>query len=242
MIGLEAAFRRHGWEQSIPAVKNYTYLIRQAINRLVADKGSLKFSAILHHRKGQSDGVGSIVDSIESIDAILDNVGPAGRDAAAQEKTDINVHNWLTEVQARWKALRGETLISLAIHVDYHESIFGNSYLLTKALDNLIHNAVTAANKTANGKPSVAIECRMTEATILRIEVMDNGPGIPEQIRPLLFNSPIPRELIKDGGHGIGGLLTGFIAQTYGGSCFIESPDSEHWTTRVVMKLPVLGK
>jgi len=79
-----------------------------------------------------------------------------------------------------------------------------------------------------------------TERTFVRIEVEDNGPGIPQAVRMRLFE---PFFTTKEVGEGTGlglWLCWSIIVERHGGQIEVES--GREGGARFVITLPVAGK
>ena len=80
----------------------------------------------------------------------------------------------------------------------------------------LLANLVDNALKHGRGEPPRIWICRLPEEDgVLRLQVRDNGPGIPEALERTLFD-----EFVRGtgGGSGIGLATVRMIAETYGGT------------------------
>jgi two-component system sensor histidine kinase KdpD len=105
------------------------------------------------------------------------------------------------------------------LHVDFA--------LVAQAVANVLHNAVS------HGRPPVTITVSATTpADSIRIEIQDNGPGIPDDLVEAIFDRFVRAPAGKAGGSGLGlAIAKGFIeahdgtiaAQNTagGGACFI---------------------
>ncbi len=89
---------------------------------------------------------------------------------------------------------------------------------LGRAVYNLLLNACQAARR-GRGPAEVTIHLEKDERTI-RIQVSDNGPGVPESVRATMF-LPFVSEG-KESGVGLGLTLAQQIAQEHGGSIELE--------------------
>jgi signal transduction histidine kinase len=89
------------------------------------------------------------------------------------------------------------------------------------ALSNLINNALEAlATRRLNAEPA-RLELRVEGAPdTARLLVSDNGDGVPDDIRPRLFE---PFHSGKTSGVGIGLALAKRIAQAHGGDLELSS-------------------
>lgn len=105
----------------------------------------------------------------------------------------------------------------------------GDADLLKPAFLNLLLNAAQATG--GNGRISIALK-RLNG--ICRIDVSDNGPGIPLEMREKIFE---PFFSTKHRGTGLGLPITKRIIEAHGGDISIECP--EEGGTRVIVHLPL---
>lgn len=127
--------------------------------------------------------------------------------------TEINIH----EVLERMKTLLlAEYPQGIEIRRDYDSSLpalFGDSEQLIQATLNIMRNAAQAMQ----GKGEIILRTRIARQTtlvkkrhrmVIAVQIIDNGPGIPEALRERIF---YPLVSGKEGGTGLG--LT--LAQTF---------------------------
>jgi signal transduction histidine kinase len=113
--------------------------------------------------------------------------------------------------------------------------ILADEERLQQALENVVSNAI---KYSPAGKP-VRVSCTLVdpsgEAPLCRIEVTDQGAGIPPELKPHLFD----RFISGSGSQGLGlGLyLACQIAKAHGGSLHVESKPGEGATFR--FELPI---
>ncbi|MFC5479088.1 sensor histidine kinase [Massilia suwonensis] len=84
---------------------------------------------------------------------------------------------------------------------------------LEQALINLLKNAFEATAGVA--APCATVHARLVRGARLRIEVSDNGPGVPEELLPHVFT---PFFTTKKGGRGIGLALVRQLVHGNGGT------------------------
>jgi signal transduction histidine kinase len=89
---------------------------------------------------------------------------------------------------------------------------------IERAIYNLLLNGCQAA-KHGSGPAAVSITLDETDQWI-RLQVTDNGPGVPESIRVTLFQPFVSEG--KQGGVGLGLTLANKIAEEHGGSVNLE--------------------
>ncbi len=99
----------------------------------------------------------------------------------------IDVVHWLHQVQADFSAKLASRKLQCQLEIDSVSgqaagTIAGDALLLRQALGNLLDNAIDFAPKG-----SVITMRTRREAGSLRIEVLDQGSGIPDYARPRLF-------------------------------------------------------
>jgi two-component system, NtrC family, nitrogen regulation sensor histidine kinase GlnL len=131
---------------------------------------------------------------------------------------DVNIHEVLERVRS---LVLAEFPQGLSIKRNYDISIpdlLGDKEALIQAVLNVVHNAAQALrDQISQGTAEIELNTRVARnVTIskqryklaLDLHVIDNGPGIPEEIRDKIF---FPLVSGKEGGSGLG--LT--LAQTY---------------------------
>lgn len=108
--------------------------------------------------------------------------------------------------------------------------------IVEEAFFNIIHNAIKVQS---TDNPKVIIKCEDCSDDIVRISVADHGPGIPEELREVIFqrfNDPSGRRL-----SGIGLSLTKELIDRYNGSISIQdnTKDGEVVGAVFIVELPL---
>lgn len=101
---------------------------------------------------------------------------------------------------------------------DEKMEIEADSYLLEQVLINLILNAIEASEKEK--KPQILIKAIQKSNGRKMIAVVDNGPGIPQEIKDQVF---VPFFTTKKNGSGIGLSLSRQIMTLHGGKIQIDN-------------------
>jgi len=105
-----------------------------------------------------------------------------------------------------------KTVFARRVETSLPESakIFGNPVLVGRALMNLVLNAAEATGK--GGRIEVRVE---SDGSTARLEVHDDGPGVPEEARETIFDA---FHSTKPEGTGLGLLSVKVCAEQHGGS------------------------
>ena len=127
------------------------------------------------------------------------------------------------------KALAGEVIESavvqtssrIVLYNDIPSSIVADAdrEQLNRALTNLLRNAIEAI-EAAQSDDSAAPDGTVTfrswrEGSVVTIEVKDTGPGIPERVRPRLFEAF--QSAARSGGTGLGLAIAAELIRAHGG-------------------------
>ena len=109
------------------------------------------------------------------------------------------------------------TEVTVAVDEDLH--VIADASRLEQVVTNLLTNAYRY------GGPHVSIAARAEDDTVV-LEVVDDGPGVPDELLPELFE-PFSRGAIANdvGGSGIGLALSRRLIETFGGALDHEAAE-----------------
>ena len=158
----------------------------------------------------------------------------------------VNIHEVLEHV----RSLIGlEFAQGLTIERDYDISapaVFGDRGRFTQVFLNLARNAAEAmAEGRAHGTAVIIFKTRIARdvmlagtrtRTALRIDVVDNGPGVPEHLKERIF---FPLVTGRAEGSGLGLALVKTFVEEAGGSITLESRPGR---TDFTVLLPLEGR
>jgi two-component system, NtrC family, nitrogen regulation sensor histidine kinase GlnL len=189
-------------------------LIRNLAHEIRNPLGGLRGSAQLLERELERPELREytqvIIKEADRLQALLDRLLTPHR---APQIAPLNIHEVLERVSA---LVLAEFPDGIRIERDYDASLpdlHGDKEQLIQAVLNVVHNAAQALN----GKGEITLRTRARRQVTLakqryklalELQVVDNGPGIREELRERIF---YPLVSGRDGGTGLG--LT--LSQTY---------------------------
>jgi signal transduction histidine kinase len=158
---------------------------------------------------------------------LLDYARPEGVTAAAQQSADVaeivSDAAALVRLQKEWKGIDLNVEIVRGLHVRL------SPQRLTQILLNLLLNAGAVEPK------NVTVRARVKDA-VVRIEVEDDGPGVPKELRDRIFD---PFVTTKDvgAGTGLGLSVCRGIVEAAKGKIYVDA--SYDAGARFVVELPL---
>ena len=196
----------------------------QILNKKLDDDYSSKFLKI-------------IIDETDRLNSIVTKIlTPPSKPSLGL----FNIHSALEKVYALADADKDN---EMSLSRDYDPSIpeiNGDENLFVQAILNIVKNAQQAMKDIKN--PMICIKSRIhygkpingiIHQTICSIEIIDNGPGIPDDLHDQVF---FPMVSVKENGSGLGLTIAQDIIRIHGGSITFESKPGE---TKFAINLPI---
>ncbi len=182
----------------------------------------------------------------DRIVTLLDRVDVFGDDRPL-ERTPINIHDVLEHVKLLAKSGAARHIAFSEVYDPSLPPVNGNRDQLIQVFLNLVKNASEALSRTSNPeikfttafRPGIRISVVGMPGRIslpLEIVIEDNGPGVPSEFMPFLFD---PFVTTKSNGSGLGLALVAKIIGDHGG---VIDCDSKPGRTRFRILLPVVDQ
>jgi two-component system, NtrC family, nitrogen regulation sensor histidine kinase GlnL len=220
-------------------------LLRNLAHEIKNPLGGLRGSAQLLERELERADLKEytqvIIKEADRLQVLLDRLLTPRR---AVQLAQVNIHEVLERVRS---LVQAEFPAGISVLRNYDPSVpdmVGDIEQLIQAVLNVVRNAAQALLSGANGGRGGSIILRTRSArqvTIARqrhklaleLQVMDDGPGVPEDIRDRVFN---PLVSGREGGSGIGLALVQTYVQNHGG---VVEFDSRPGRTVFTLLLPL---
>ena len=182
-----------------------------------------------------------IIKQTDRLTALVDSIlGPNQKPDFKWQNIHYPIENVLSLIE------KESTYKKIKILKDFDPSIpelFIDSYLIENSILNLVKNARDALIESDTASPKIEIITRISHgeiieknrtATTCKISVVDNGPGISEDIKDSIF---FPMITGKDKGTGLGLSITqGIISQHKGNIHFDSRPNK----TEFFINIPIM--
>ncbi len=208
---LAQAEKRAAWQEVArrlaPAVKNPLTPIQLTAQRLLrrSREGRLDPQIV-------AEGAETILAEVRSLSRLVDSFSRFAKLPAPQPRL-LDACELLRQVQALYAPAHPEIRFELDLTEGPLE-VRWDGDMVKRALINFVDNALSALD----GKGHIQLSLK-PEAGRLRLQVEDDGPGVPEEIRERLFE---PYFSTKRKGTGLGLAIVRRIAQDHGGEAHYQ--------------------
>ena len=170
----------------------------------------------------------TIVGEVDSLKALVDEFSQFAR-MPAPRAAPTDLHGLLNEALALYQGLLGDVRFERRF-AEKLPKVRVDSEQIRRVIINLVDNAIEAMNRSG----VITLETQHdASASLVRLTVTDNGPGIPPAEREKLF---MPYYSTKRRGSGLGLAIVRRIVAEHGGT--IEASDNEPRGTKFTIELP----
>ncbi len=182
-----------------------------------------RYADALNQTIAEADG---LLGTFNALLSIAEAEAGSRRDTLAV----VDVAEIARSVAELYEPVADEKGLTLTVAVDAALPVNGDRHLLSQAIANLLDNAL---KYTPHG--TVALSAHR-QGDLVRIEVADTGPGIPEDRREAVFDRFVRLEGSRSTpGNGLGLSLVRAVARLHGGEVRLED---NHPGLRAVLTLP----
>lgn len=179
--------------------------------------------------------------SARAADIVSDMLSFARPDVGENERLVLQelIEESIRLAQREYNARKKFDFLKVQIHREYRDApieVSGKRTRLQQVFLNLLTNAAEAMHLAKTETPTIWIYLRL-EHNWVNIEFVDNGPGMPEQVRRRVFE-PFYTTKRNWKGTGLGLSVSYFIVtEQMGGTMFVESEPGVG--TRFIVRLPL---
>jgi heavy metal sensor kinase len=188
-------------------------------------------------REEYRDIVGSMLEEVNRLTSLIDSLLTISR----ADSGHIQLHRGPVQIMALAKEAAGlfeilleEKALRLEIEGDEDAQVGGDRLFLRQALVNIIHNAV----KYSSIGETIGVRVRNGDPGNIMIEIRDNGPGIPEEDQPWIFDRFYRVDKARwreSGGAGLGLAIAKWAVEAHGGRITLESQVSKGSLFRIML-------
>ena len=173
-----------------------------------------------------------VMDQLRQLESLIADMLMFSRSGYSGDE-EISVETLLSELANAVSAVCEQRDIKVLISCDAprHE-IQGNSRILSSAILNLATNAIQAIGQAG----TLHLHVHEGVCNTVEICVIDDGPGIPEDVQHKLFK---PFFTTRSDGTGLGLAVTQAVVRAHGGNVRVESIEGEG--SRFIVQLPVVN-
>ncbi|MGB1778736.1 MAG: sensor histidine kinase [Longimicrobiales bacterium] len=157
----------------------------------------------------------------ERIERLMGDLTEFAKGNRAPQFSSVNLQSWIGDIEGYWSELLDARRVEFRTSIQDVTNWTMDSSRLRRATDNLIKNAAEALSGRIPAIVDVSVD--RTSHGNLRIQVADNGAGIPEELLPELFNPFFSK---KKRGTGLGLAIVKSAAEDHDGSVTVASSEN----------------
>ena len=193
----------------------FAHEIRNPINNITS--GIQLLDKILPVDFKQRDVLKGINDDCDRLTHIVDTVLTFSK-SQSYHRTPLDLPHLIGQIFNRWIPRMKRTGVTNVLKVEPDlPNVLGDNRALGQVFNNLISNAVRAMEETNGGVLSVRLKTiqKATGTTGVQVDVLDTGPGIPQEVQDRIFE---PFFTTKPDGTGLGLSITKQIITMHEGT------------------------
>ncbi|WP_425088507.1 ATP-binding protein [Stappia sp.] len=210
----------------LAAVGEMSAAVAHELNQPLAALGMFVSGARLYQARGEAAAVLENLDEIDALRLRMASLTQELKRLARPGESRIETVDMRECLKTSAKLVRPrieETGVALRLHLPEQALLASTAPLrVEQVLVNLLRNAIDACHATPD--PRVEARAWATDGTV-RIEIADNGAGIPEDLRERIFE-PFFSTKPAANGLGLGLAISARIVDDLGGTLAIHDSDS----------------
>lgn len=206
ILGQVAAGVAHEINQPVATIRAYADNARVLLKRKRAEEADENL-----------ENIAALTERIGVITSDLKILARKGRTAAEPVSLRLVVEGAVVLLRSRFSGRMDILDLDLP---DESVKVMGSRIRLEQIVINLLQNALEAVEEKNDGRVDVRVEEKKDDVVL---KVRDNGPGIAAPILEQLFS---PFNTSKEGGLGLGLVISSDIASDYGGRIEVDTGES----------------
>ncbi|NMB62422.1 MAG: PAS domain S-box protein [Chloroflexi bacterium] len=198
------------------SVATFAHEVRNPINNMVT--GLQVLQNLANGEETQLDIINRMMNDCVRLNHLMDSILSYAKPLEKKIKP-LNIDLLLQSVMEKWDAKCKRNYIEVVYQCQGNlPMVAGDMRSLEQVFTNLISNAIEAMKPQGGG--TMAIKVEQEDSVNIRVNVSDNGPGIPEEILHNLF-TPFVSFSLK--GTGLGLAITKELVEAQNGKISVES-------------------
>ena len=206
---LRAAAQQRSRDQRLAALGRMTGGVAHEIRNPIAAMRLKAENALAAAPERQAEALRAIVGQIDRLEGLVQSLLALVQPITIAPRT-VALQPWLDERRASIAGRAANHGVQVDVQCDGVPQAVFDPIHLARAVDNLLDNAVRHAPQGGH----VVVTATVTEAQGLRIQVDDDGPGVPEALQAQLFE---PFATGRADGTGLGLAMAREVALAHGG-------------------------
>lgn len=144
-------------------------------------------------------------------------------------KTFFGLKNFLKELNRSITLTAAINKIKVSLpEVATETSVFGDRSKIQRAIFNIVNNSIDALITSKTSTPRIEVEIKENLPTTIVFKIKDNGPGIPEEVMPYIFEAFTTAN--KKTGTGLGCAIAKKFIGSHGGNISVKNLTSDNGT------------
>lgn len=206
--------------------RQLTHPIRQARSELdLALEDAEKPSPDAEDLQDLQASIRTAVQHLRTMETRMERLDPLAIGGRGRRVSDIVLGAALRDVLEAFEDEFDRSAVALEFQAEPEVTVRTNREVAQQVLANLLDNALFWAPQGNAKTPIVTV--RLTSRGF---SISDTGPGIPEPIRPVIFE---PHFTTRDGAHGLGLTLAKDLLKGVGGRIRLADPQTAKFTVEL---------